>query len=246
LPLIGKVQIVQNFMDIAQRTGGDYCLLRRDRDCFRKMANYSSQYYLLTYYTEPAEISRWHKLHVTVHGNGLDVRARNGYFSAGKVGDPDERRRRDIAQAVAAPVEYRGLPFSVRWTYPDAKAVRENEASLEAQKSGLHPRRKQPFQIGLGPGSLTVDAANSNHIRLDFVALAMRRDGKVLSDSVQQIDLHPSAAELEQLQTTGFVYSNTIELPSAATSVKFIVRDDLSERIGTVFVPIENGVEPVR
>ncbi len=112
----GNIQIVQNFMDVSQRTGGDYCLLRKDPDlCFQKAVDYSSRYYMLSYYAQPAQTARWRKIHVKVRRPNLQVRARSGYFSAGD-GDPEQRRRSDIAQAFATPVEYRALPISIRWT----------------------------------------------------------------------------------------------------------------------------------
>jgi VWFA-related protein len=117
VPRAGNVQITQNFMDITQRTGGDYCSLRKDPDlCFQKAVDYSSRYYMLTYYAQSAETARWRKIHVKVRGANLQVRARSGYFSGVADDDPEQRRKLDIAQAFATPVEYRGLPISVRWT----------------------------------------------------------------------------------------------------------------------------------
>ena len=77
--------------------------------------DYGSQYYLLTYYTQPAQSARWRKISVKARGANLEVRARSGYFSSAANGDPDERRKRDIAQAFDAPIEYRGLTITVRW-----------------------------------------------------------------------------------------------------------------------------------
>jgi VWFA-related protein len=239
LPFQGQVQIVQNLMDIAQRTGGDYCLLRRDRHCFEEMADYSSHYYLLTYYTQPSDVSRWHKLHVTVGGEHLNVRARSGFFNRGVTDNSDERRKIDIAQAAIAPVEYRGLPLSVRWTQADnTLATRASTSATDTAATAAPRLRKRAFQVGMAPGSLTVDAVNGNHMQLDIVALAMDRSGKVVSDSTRQLDLHPNAAELEHLRTKGFIYSNAIDLPPSAEKMRFIVRDNLSEQIGTVSVPL--------
>ena len=51
-----STQAVQNLMDISQKTGGDYCLLRNKPDeCFSKAVDFSSRYYLLAYYTHPSD-----------------------------------------------------------------------------------------------------------------------------------------------------------------------------------------------
>jgi len=55
----------------------------------------------------------------------------------------------------------------------------------------------------------------------------------------QQIDLHPSALELERLRRGGFAYANAVEVPAHSSVVRFIVGDYLNERMGTVSVPIE-------
>lgn len=236
----GSVQIVQNFMDISQRTGGDYCLLRKDPDlCFRKAMEYASQYYLLTYYAQPSETVRWRKIHVVVHGENLRVRARSGYYS-GVSGDPEQRRKSDIAQAVATPVEYLGLPISVRWTSSsEESAIRTAGNAAPAAEQRLQQRRKRSFVLGIDATTLAVDAADRNHIKLDIMVVALDRNGKLLTGLTQQIEMRPSATGLERLRTTGFAYSNAIEVPPDASKVRFIVRDDLSERIGTVSAFIE-------
>jgi len=93
--------------------------------------------------------------------------------------------------------------------------------------------------IGIAPDVLTIDAADGNHLQLDFVIAPLDSDGMVLEGVSQQIDLHPNPQHLEQLRKKGFAYSNAVELPAHTAKVRFIVRDDLSERIGTVSVPIE-------
>jgi VWFA-related protein len=238
----GNVQIIQNFMDVSQRTGGDYCLLRKDPDlCFRKAVDYSSRYYMLSYYAQPAEIARWRKIHVKVRGANLQVRARSGYFSAGALGDPEQRRGSDIAQAFATPVEYRGVPISVRWTASGEEAITKTAAGNAASPG--EPELKQghmrSFLLGINPTTLAVDAADNNHIRLDLMVVALDPNGKVLADLTQQLDLHPSAPELEGLRRGGFAYANAVEVPPHTSVVRFIVRDYVSERMGTVSAPIE-------
>ncbi len=235
LPVKTRLQIVQNFMDIAQRTGGDYCLLRKDPEfCFRKAFDYGSQYYLLSYYTRSPEVARWRKIDVKVRGTDLVVRARSGYFAGIAKGDPVERRKHDIALAMAMPVESRGLPISVRWT-AELPAPSPADTAASPGVPQLEQRRpKQPFVLGISADALTVDEADHNHIKLDFVAVALDPAGKVLADLTQQIDLHPSAPELERLRRGGFVYSNALEVPPHTAKVRFIVRDDLGERVGSV------------
>jgi hypothetical protein len=97
---------------------------------------------MLTYYAQPAETARWRKIHVKVRGANLQVRARSGYFSVTAEDDPEQRRKLDIAQAFATPVEYRGLPISVRWTAsgeePRTKSTGSAAPSGEPQLQRRH------------------------------------------------------------------------------------------------------------
>ena len=239
----GNIQIVQNFMDVSQRTGGDYCSLRKDPDlCFQKAVDYSSRYYMLSYYAQPAEPARWRKIHVKVRSANLQVRARSGYFSDGADDDPEQRHKSDIAQAFATPVEYRGLPISVRWTAsgeePLVKAA--GNAAPSGEEPQLQRRHMQSFLLEINPAALTVNAADNNHIKLDVVAVALDLNGKILADLTQQLDLHPSAPELERLRRGKLAYSNAVWVSPHTSKVRFMVRDDLDGRIGTVSAPIES------
>jgi VWFA-related protein len=235
------LQIVQNFMDITNRTGGSYCLLRKDPDtCFQRAIDFTSEYYMLSYYAQPSEVARWRKLHVKVHGADLQVHARSGYISAGHTDDPDRRRKNDIAQAFYTPVESRGLPISVRWQTAENEKPAEPVSATTSSPQLVKRRPKQPFVLAITPSAITVDSSDHNHVQLDIVAVALSDNGDVLGDVTQQIDLHLTPADLDRMRRKGFAYGNEVDVPPHAVKVRFIVRDDLSERLGTVTAPAPN------
>jgi hypothetical protein len=234
------VQKVQNFMDITNRTGGSYCLLRKDPEtCFTKAVDFTSQYYMLSYYAQPSDVPRWHKLSVKVRGDGLQVHTRSGYFSGTRATNADERRKNDIAQAFYTPVESRGLPISVRWqdVAAEQRPAPTSAANLLAGPQLTKRGPKQPFVLAITPSAITVDTADHNHVQLDIIALALSTDDKVLADVTQQVNLHFTPEDLARMQRKGFAYGNQLELPPHTVKVRFIVRDDLSERLGTVTAP---------
>jgi hypothetical protein len=94
--------------------------------------------------------------------------------------------------------------------------------------------------LEINPAALTVDAADNNHIKLDVVAVALDPNGKILADLTQQLDLHPSAPELERLRRGKLAYSSAVWVSPHTSKVRFMVRDDLDGRIGTVSAPIES------
>ncbi|MCU1286436.1 MAG: hypothetical protein JWO13_2786 [Acidobacteriales bacterium] len=250
MPFTSSVQPVQNLMDISQKTGGDYCLMRRQPDnCFGKAIDYSSRYYLLTYYVQPSDKIRWRKLSVKVRGQGLQVRARSGFYSAVTTSDSPDRRKQDIAQAFSTPVEYRALPISVRWNpasaapvakvAPIATAKAASTPALAVPDATLQQRNKRSFLLGITADAITVDAGDNNHIKLAIVAIALDDHGKILADVSQVVDIHPTEANLARMREKGFAYANELMIPPRTTKVRFLVRDDLGERVGTISTPIE-------
>jgi hypothetical protein len=171
---------------------------------------------------------------VKVQGENLEVKARSGYYSIGASGNPDEKRKRDVAEASITPVEFRGLPISARWSGSSGKT----DKLPTVTGPFLERRNKRDFQLGIAPGALTVDEADQNHIQLHIIVLAINDKGKVLNDITQQLDLHPTGEELQRIRTRGFLYGNEMEIPAATTRLRFIVRDDLSENVGTVSIPV--------
>ena len=234
------VQGVQNLMDIAKRTGGDYCLLRKDYDwCFRKAADYGAHYYLLSYYTHTSEKPQWRQIHVNVRGEHLDVKARTGFYAGSRQGNLEERRKADIAQAVTGPVDFRGLAISMHWK--DSKKPEQeiqNPTVTEGQPKLTTRPVRRPFVLQVDPTAISVAAADRNHMELDVVAITTDAKGAVLSDVTQHLDLHPNDVDLEKMRRSVFAYTNAIAIPEKATKVKFIVRDDLNERLGTLTVPV--------
>lgn len=226
MPLVGKVQIIQNFMDISQRTGGDYCLLRKDGElCFQKAVDHIGHYYLLSFYTQHAETATWHRLQVNVHGQDLQVRSRSGYMSAGSSMRTEQRQKEEMIRALTGSTESRDLALTVRWTSM-------GESAPEALP-------KHPFLLGLKPGAVTVDPADNNRIRLQVVAVALDANQKILADLNQQIDMHLNQSQLDRLRNTGFSYRNAIQVPKGTSKVRFVVRDDLNERMGSVSAPVQ-------
>jgi hypothetical protein len=93
--------------------------------------------------------------------------------------------------------------------------------------------------LAIDSDKLVVDVADNNHMRLDLVVIAFDPSGKILANLTQQIDLHLSGPKLDQLRRGGFAYAEAVEVPRHTSVVRFIVRDYLNERIGTVSIPIE-------
>jgi hypothetical protein len=98
-------------------------------------------------------------------------------------------------------------------------------------------KRKLSFEVKIPPHEVTIDTAEDNHMKLNFVVVAQDASGKVVAATSQDVDAHLKPENLEKVQTAGVRYAGTLEIPSGDYKVRFIVRDALSGKMGTVKAP---------
>ena len=209
------------FESYAKYTGGKVCTFRNDDSCYRQAMDDSSQYYLLSYYTTPMPKPTWRKISVKVRTPGASVRARNGYMTGLRPADLEEQRKNDVAMAVISPVDYTGIPLTVRWLGA-------------AEKDG---KRQYRFQVVVAPGGLSVDENEHNHIKVSIIAYAEDAKGNHVGDVTKDLNAHMQDRNYVLFKEQGFGYTDALEVPPGEFTVKFIVRDDLSGKMGTVTAP---------
>jgi VWFA-related protein len=208
---VGKAMVMNGFTD---ETGGRYCELQSHMEnCFRAVVDDASRYYLVSYYASSRGKHGWRKTQVKVAAPGLSVRTRSGYFS----GDPTEHkdeRKHEIAETIVAPLDYTAIPLTFRW-------MPENNGG------------KRVFSILIHP-SFSFDGDRQNHFRLTLLAAGRLPAGepKGTLDLTLENTITPEA--LEKIQKTGILYRGQVEIPSGAESMRFVVRDEVSGRIGSV------------
>jgi hypothetical protein len=208
----------------ASMTGGRYCPYASDlKQCFHEAANDSGDYYMLAYPTDSNHMKPgWHKIKVKVLKGDYQVRARGGYFVAEPRKEktkPEEQAQADVAMGLTAPMDYTELPFSVRWT---------GKASA-GQKDTLR------FRYNIAPSDLNLP--ENNHLDMGFAALVTSAKGVALGDfsKVMQGDLSPEMAA--GVRKKGLSFDGSIDVPPGSDeSVRFLVRDNLSGRMGSVTV----------
>lgn len=213
------VQLV--FESYAKYTGGKVCGFRNDDSCFREAAEDESHYYLLSYYTTPTAKPTWRKIGVKVKSPGAGVRARNGYMTAPRPSELEDQRKNDVALAILSPIDYTGIPLTVRWT---GHGEKDGKALLR-------------FQISVAPGGLTVNEDDHNHLKLGIVVYAEDAKGNRVGDVTKDLNAHMQDRNYVMFKQQGFGYTDVLEVPPGEFTVKFIVRDDLSGKMGTVTAP---------
>jgi len=216
---------VGNLENFADATGGKLCDRSMDaRACFRMAVDDSTDYYLLGFYenTEHPKAG-WRKLSVRVARPEIRVRARSGYYIA-RPAEEAGRKDREWETALVSPLDSTGVPLTVLWT------ATTSWTDVAERHIG--------FSFRISAEGAKVDEQDSNHISLQFAAVATNVTGVRAGVFSQTVDgkLNPDAAKAAKSE--GLTYPGSITLLPGEYRVTFGVRDNLSGLIGTVSAPL--------
>jgi len=214
---------IDTLRDFADMTGGRAFYNNNDLAAgFRRAASDSSSYYLVGYYLDSKnDHPGWRKLSVKVRQPNVEVRARSGFFVTNATINPEASQSMEMAYALNSPFDATGLPVTVQWQ--------------GVTSSG--DNKKVAFSLRLPGTAVTVNTAQNNHFSLDLAGAVDRKAAPSGSFSQRlQGDLPPTA--LDQLRASGAGYQSQFELAPGQYVVRFVVRDNLSGRVGSVSVPL--------
>jgi len=98
-------------------------------------------------------------------------------------------------------------------------------------------KKKVGFQIHLAGGSILIEEAHNNHFDLEFDAVAFKKGesagtfGKMMAGSI-------NADALASVKATGVGFHDAMDLAPGQYTVRFVVRDNLTGKIGSVSAPL--------
>jgi VWFA-related protein len=216
------------FQTFAAATGGRPYFNSNDlARGFRQAVDDSAQYYMLGYYLDRSNPKPgWRKLSVKVKREHIEIRARSGFFVTNTTENPDLTRDNDISAALRSPLDYTAIPLVARWQ-PTAPSQQPGKKSVR-------------FLLSLAPDSTLVDAADNNHLVVDFVAMARTATGQQVDHpSGKKIDVHATADQASTIKQKGISYQGALDLAPGEYSVRIVVRDGLTGRIGSVAAPVK-------
>jgi VWFA-related protein len=208
----------------AENTGGKAFLGGSNLiQSFRQAVQDDSSYYMLGYYVSPRSTTPgWHEVSVAVHTKGVNVRYRKGFLLSRDTSTLSARQ--DIQLALSSPLDYTGVPISVTWS---------------GREPGKAPgKTRMRFDLVMPPSFASVDESDKNHMVVDIAAVARNLNGDVVADLSQRIDVRLKSDGLEQIRHNGMTYRNGLHLPPGEYTVRFVVRDSLGDRMGSVAAPV--------
>jgi VWFA-related protein len=214
---------IDTLKDIAEMTGGQAFYNNNDvASGIRRAVDDSAEYYVLSYYLDTSNNKAgWRQLKLKVDKPGVELRTRSGFFMTNATSNPAATRDFDVKSALSSPFDATGIPMTVQW----------RDASAEGEK------KKVGFQIHLAGGSILIEEAHSNHFDLEFDAVAFQKGeaagsfGKVMAGTI-------NANALASVKETGVGFHDAIDLSPGNYTVRFVVRDNLTGKVGSVSAPL--------
>jgi len=213
--------------EVAAMTGGKAFYNNNDvAGLFKRAVDDSSSYYLIGYYlntknTKPG----WRPLKVSLRDKEKDrnseVRARSGFLVTNATMNPDITRKSELDFAVLSPFDSTGVPITVRWL----------------TTSGDGSKKKVQFGLQMPGSGLTLGAENL--LDFDYMALAYTsKDRKEAGRLTKTIRGNIPVDRLATFQTQGVNFRNELELEPGNYIVRFVVRDDVTGKVGSVSAPL--------
>jgi VWFA-related protein len=225
-----QTSTIASLQEFAAMTGGRAFYNSNDlAEGFRRAVDDSASCYLLGYYLDTTNNKPgWRKLKVKVRDKDATVRARSGFLVTNASMNPQATKDLDLSFALNSPFEASGIPIWMRWQTSGA------DTPLK-----IGEKRKVGFDLHF-PGDIIGTQGKESEIEIDVFAIVATTGAKgALGDPVRhtmKATLSPEA--LAKVRTQGFKYESDLPLPSGNYEVRFVVRDNVSGRVGSISAPL--------
>lgn len=237
--------------EFAAMTGGRAFYNSNDlAEGFRRASDDSASYYLLGYYLDTKnDRPGWRKLKVKVQNKDAVVHARTGFLVTNASMDPQATKDLDLGFALNSPFEATGIPIWMQWqagggkgeakSVENAKGVESNGLETKSAEKTSAGKTKVGFDLHI-PGDVIGTEGEQNAIEIEvFAVVAANGATGAMGDPIRHTmkgTLSPEA--LAKMRVTGLKYSSDLPLPAGNYDVRFVVRDNVSGRVGSISAPL--------
>ncbi len=213
---------IASLKNFAEMTGGHAYYNNNDLAAgFKRAADDSSSYYLVGYYADHHDTKPgWRKLQVQVARPDVEVHARTGFLVTNATIDPGLTRKADVDFALSSPFDSTGIPVTLEW----------QPATSDSDK------KKPAFTLHV-PATSVIDEADNNRFDIDFIAQTTKT-GAPPANAAQTVKGAIPDSAMPKIKAEGMIYKNALQLLPGTYQVRFVVRDNLSGRIGSVTAPL--------
>ena len=219
-PLVARL-VASSVRHLAELTGGMASLYDFADKGLAKIAQATTSGYLLGYYpTNTAFDGRFRRIKVTVKKSGATVLYRHGYLAMAPMAPTDRRRSITYARIVSA-----------------VNSGPLNDVTFKLRTGTVKGANRVPdfaAEITIDPSRVTFTEANGvQSAQLDVAVFCQDDSNDPTGDLWQRVNIRLSPAEWESAKRSGVTLTFTIPVKSAVKSVKVIVYDFASDRLGS-------------
>ena len=223
---------IDSLTEFADMTGGKAFYNSNDlAGSFKRAADDGSSYYLLGYYLDTKNNhAGWRQLKVKVDKKDTEVRARKGFFVTNATIRAELTRNSDMSYALSSPIEGTGLPVTLKWL----------GVSTDGNKND-GDKKKTQLLVRLPPNSLSVVGQDQNQLNFEFALAAYAnksKDGKPAFTQGKTMNPTLTPQRLATLRTDDIGFTDAIELAPGQYSVRVVIRDNATGKIGSVTAPL--------
>ncbi len=216
---------IDSLNEFADMTGGKAFYNTNDlATSFKRAADDASSYYMLGYYLDSHNNKAgWRQLKVKLDKKDVEVHARKGFLVTNATIHAELSKNSDMVYALTSPIDATGVPVVVQW------------AGSEADGG----KKKVLFLAHMPANALAFDPAAPDKVDFDFAAIAFnQKDGKEASRSGIAFAKSIPADQLASVKANGVGFRNSLELAPGSYSVRFVVRDNVTGKMGSVTAPL--------
>jgi len=222
-----NADMIQSLNEFADMTGGKAFYNTNDlAGSFKRAADDSSSYYLVGYYLDTKNNhAGWRQLKVEVGKKDVEIRARKGFFVTRATVDPDSTRDYDLHTALTSPIDGTGVPVTLKWT----------------GITGEGDKKKAGYQIQIPPNAVTIEGGDQSKLNFDIAIAAYNnksKDDKPVVMQGQTIDTAITPQQLASVRSSGITINKNFEVGPGQYSVRLVIRDSATGKIGTVTAPL--------
>jgi VWFA-related protein len=205
---------------LAHDTGGQAFTDSNDLSlALQKVQQDTNVYYVLGYFSSNSkEDGKYRKIRIEVTRPGLKIEHRPGYFAAKSFRQMNAQER-DLVLQQALTVD---RPFS------DVPVILQADYFRKDNNTTL-----VPVSIELdGDGLMFEDKGANREGKFEFVAQATDTKGKVTGVARDSVQVKLPAEKAEKIKAGGIFYSTGFQLRSGIYKLKFLVRDNVTGKLG--------------
>jgi VWFA-related protein len=238
---------------IAQETGGQaFYDSNAIRDALAAAIEDGENYYTLAYIPDNANFDgKFRRIQVKLPEQSHQVAYRQGYFA-----DPPGAHSSNAPLSPSAAAIQRGAPPSSQILFK-VRVLPSNDPELHGLESepgaaglmanklnGAVKRYWLDYAADMHRVAMNVGSDGLHHLSVEFVALAYDRDGKILNVANRAFNLNLKSEQYNRIMQSGLPLHQELDVPAGEVYLRIAVHDLLTDRIGSVEIPLQLPDKP--